>query len=149
MKRRKGFTLVELLAVIAILAILVIIVLSNVIKYFKESNKQIFVTESKEIAVLSETKYINDLFNGDRPEIISSIGDTKLDLSGKKLDYYVELNPKGKVIFLEVSNENYCIQTTKDYNDITIDDVIEGKCEERQIEEKKISNTQIQQGLTT
>ena len=38
---KKGFTLVELLAVIAILAILVIIALPNVLKMFNDSNKAI------------------------------------------------------------------------------------------------------------
>ena len=38
MKNRKGFTLVELLAVIAILAILVIIALPNVLNMYKKAN---------------------------------------------------------------------------------------------------------------
>ena len=46
---KKGFTLVELLAVIAILAILVIIALPNVMKMFRDAKKNSFTTEIKEV----------------------------------------------------------------------------------------------------
>ena len=45
---KKGFTLVELLAVIAILAILVIIALPNVLKMYNTSKKNIFLVEVKD-----------------------------------------------------------------------------------------------------
>ena len=54
MKNKKGFTLVELLAVIAILAILVIIALPNVINMYNSAQKQTFLTEAKK--VYSESK---------------------------------------------------------------------------------------------
>ena len=49
MKNKKGFTLVELLAVIAILAILVIIALPNVINMYTKTQKEAFLTETKKI----------------------------------------------------------------------------------------------------
>ena len=45
MKKRMGFTLVELLAVIAILAILVIIALPNIIEMFNNAKKRILSNE--------------------------------------------------------------------------------------------------------
>ena len=45
MKKRMGFTLVELLAVIAILAILVIIALPNIIEMFNNAKKRSFYNE--------------------------------------------------------------------------------------------------------
>ena len=42
MKNKKGFTLVELLAVIAILAILVILAIPNVIKLYNNAKKTDF-----------------------------------------------------------------------------------------------------------
>ena len=44
--KKKGFTLVELLAVIAILAILVIIALPNVLGMFQSAKKNTFTTNS-------------------------------------------------------------------------------------------------------
>ena len=46
---KKGFTLVELLAVIAILALIVIIALPNVFSMFNEAKKDTFLTEAKTI----------------------------------------------------------------------------------------------------
>ena len=50
MKDKKGFTLVELLAVIAILAILVIIALPSVISMYNNAKKQVFLTEAQTVA---------------------------------------------------------------------------------------------------
>ena len=47
--KKRGFTLVELLAVIAILAILVIIALPNVMGMFNNAKKNTFLTEIKKI----------------------------------------------------------------------------------------------------
>ena len=47
---KKGFTLVELLAVIAILAILVIVALPNVLGMFNNAKKNTFTTEVKQVA---------------------------------------------------------------------------------------------------
>ena len=44
---KKGFTLVELLAVIAILALLVIIALPNVLSMFNNAKKDLFYNRSK------------------------------------------------------------------------------------------------------
>ena len=60
MNNRRGFTLVELLAVIAILAILVIIALPNVMNMFKTAKKNSFTTEVKKIAQTAEQQWITD-----------------------------------------------------------------------------------------
>ena len=53
---KKGFTLVELLAVIAILAILVIIALPNVLKMFNDSKKNAFIVQARKTANVSQEK---------------------------------------------------------------------------------------------
>ena len=53
---KKGFTLVELLAVIAILAILVIIALPNVLKMFNDSKKNAFIVQARKTANVSQGK---------------------------------------------------------------------------------------------
>ena len=58
MKNKKGFTLVELLAVIVIIA------LPNVIGMFKSAKKSSFITELKEVYKSAESQWINDsMFN--------------------------------------------------------------------------------------
>ena len=102
--KNKGFTLVELLAVIAILAILVIIALPNVLKMFNDSKKNSFLTEAKTIYSEVSKKYISESMKGNKLTYISSEDDTKLDMTGKKLQYCVLLNADGSVKSMKVSN---------------------------------------------
>ena len=46
---KKGFTLVELLAVIAILAILILLVTPNILKMFNEGKESIFVQQAQRV----------------------------------------------------------------------------------------------------
>ena len=52
--KKRGFTLVELLAVIAILAILVIIALPNVLKMFNDSKKNAFMVQARKTANVAQ-----------------------------------------------------------------------------------------------
>ncbi len=111
MKNRKGFTLVELLAVIAILAILVIIALPNVLKMFRQAKENTFVTELQEIIKTAEDKYITTAFTSEECHCFSSKSTDKkhnLDLSGRKdIEYYVEFNDKGQIINLVAKDDSY------------------------------------------
>ena len=110
--KKKGFTLVELLAVIAILAILVIIALPNVMGMFNKAKKGAFETEVKEILKLSKTQWMSDN--------ITSSGETEYSKceSGctnplknmdarKSMEYYVKLNSNGKVVKLYATDGTY------------------------------------------
>ena len=101
---KKGFTLVELLAVIAILAILVIIALPNVLKMFNDSKKNSFLTEAKTIYSEVSKKYISESMKGNKLTYISSEDDTKLEMTGRDLQYCVLLNTDGSVKSMKVSN---------------------------------------------
>ena len=102
--KKKGFTLVELLAVIAILAILVIIALPNVLKMFNESKKNSFLTEAKTVYSEVSKKYITESMKGNKLTYISSEDDTKLEMTGRDLQYCVLLNTDGSVKSMKVSN---------------------------------------------
>ena len=102
--KKKGFTLVELLAVIAILAILVIIALPNVLKMFNDSKKNSFLTEAKTVYSEVSKKYISESMKGNKLTYVSSEDDTKLDMTGKSLKYCVLLNADGSVKSMKVSN---------------------------------------------
>ena len=88
---KKGFTLVELLAVIAILALLVIIALPNVLKMFNQAKKDMFLTEVKTIYKEISKKYISETMRGNKISIISNTNN-KLDLESNNLKYKVKLN---------------------------------------------------------
>ena len=102
--KNKGFTLVELLAVIAILAILIIIALPNVLKMFNDSKKNSFLTEAKTLYSEVSKKYISENMKGNKLTYISSEDDTKLEMTGRNLQYCVLLNTDGSVKSMKVSN---------------------------------------------
>ena len=108
--KNKGFTLVELLAVIAILAILVIIALPNVLKMFNDSKKNSFLTEAKTVYSEVSKKYISESMKGNKLTYVSSEDDTKLDMTGKKLQYCVLLNADGSVKSMKVSNGEWIVE---------------------------------------
>ena len=128
MKNRNGFTLVELLAVIAILAILVIIALPNVINMYNKAQKETFLTEAKKIYAEAEKKYISSSINGDGVKKISSEDNSKLDMTGEKLQYCIILNNGGKVKSMKVSNGKWIasLEDGKAIEDLTIDDLEDG-----------------------
>ena len=123
---KKGFTLVELLAVIAILAILVIIALPNVLKMYNDSKKNAFMTEAQNLAKEVSSKYISESMKGNKVSVISN-KQNPLDMTGRELEYSFELDSQGKIKNMIVSNGTYCISTNKDYTKITRDDISD-KC---------------------
>ena len=133
MKNKKGFTLVELLAVIAILAILVIIALPNVINMYNNARKQVFLTEAQSVATTSEKKFLSDSISGGIKGSIycKSKTDEKnpLDMTGGKKYYYVEVGNKGETNKLIVWDDSryikYVSNGTKELSDLTVDEVVE------------------------
>ena len=123
---KKGFTLVELLAVIAILAILVIIALPNVLKMYNDSKKNAFMTEAQNLAKEVSSKYISESMKGNKVTVISN-KQNPLDMTGRELEYSFELDSQGKIKNMIVSNGTYCISTNKDYTKITRNDISD-KC---------------------
>ena len=101
--KKKGFTLVELLAVIAVLAILVILVVPNAMKLFNNAKQRSFVNELKEIYKTAEAQYVKDSIKGGYGQVyVRSNAEecsNQLKLSGRtNLEYYIEFNGAGKVI---------------------------------------------------
>ncbi len=103
MKRSKGFTLVELLAVIAILAILIIIAIPNVLKMYNSARKGTFNNELNTLIKVAKEQY---LYNGG--EQIYSSDSNPLDLTGNgSLDYCIKLDSQGQIIEMEATNGVY------------------------------------------
>ena len=124
--KRKGFTLVELLAVIAILAILVIIALPNVLKMYNNAKKNSFLTEAKTLAQDVSSKYITESMKGNKITTISN-KQNSLDLSGRNIEYNFDLDSNGKIKRMMVYDGTYCVVTTGDYTNLKTTDVSE-KC---------------------
>jgi len=112
MNGKKGFTLVELLAVIAILAILVIIALPNVMGMFNEAKESSFKTELKNIYKVAQQQWISDsMFStGEKEYVRNSTGtcSKELNLNGRKeLNYYIKINKSGEVVNFYASDGTY------------------------------------------
>ena len=91
MDNKKGFTLVELLAVITILAILVMIALPNIMGMFNSAKINSFSTEAKAIYKAAKNKKMFQNKN-----IVFETGDLDVN-GGDDLVYSISLNKKGEI----------------------------------------------------
>ena len=129
MKNKKGFTLVELLAVIVIMAILLMVAIPAVSRILEDVRKRTFVNEAKTIYNEAINKYISESAHGFEIKKISSEDDSAIEMNGEKLKYCVILDDKGKVSKLAVGNDRYYIMLdqVKDIESIKKGDVRLGK----------------------
>ncbi len=119
--KKNGFTLVELLAVIAILAILVIIAMPNVLEMFNKAKQDAFETE-----VRTHVKAVTNEFIMTGQLVYSNVasGAAKLPMDGEKLDYYIELDTKGNIKVLNVTNGEFKIEATgSSQNPVTVEQI--------------------------
>lgn len=65
---KKGFTLVELLAVIVILAVLALVAMPNVTRLMNDSRKNAFITEVENFVTYAQTSYTNSQISGTVPK---------------------------------------------------------------------------------
>ena len=111
---KKGFTLVELLAVIAILAILVIIALPNVMSLFNEAKKNSFTNEIKELYKTAQNQWMTDSMvetaqrSYARYSSALTCAPNGLQLSGRtQLLYGITLDKAGNVIDFVATDGTY------------------------------------------
>ncbi len=134
--KKKGFTLVELLAVIAILAILVIIALPNVIDLFNDAKKNSFANEIRELYKQSESQWAIDSYDISKAgttHYYSNISGTfavssvtykcvPLKMSGRQnINYMIIRDSSGKVTKVIASDGVYKYE--KSATDIKITDI--------------------------
>ena len=113
MKNKRGFTLVELLAVIALIGVLLLLVTPNVIKLFTGAKKSLFYDESLSIYNNAYTTYIYNTSEGDYTKRFCRGKDTTtklIDVEEKEGLYYdVTVNSFGEVTSLKVSDDTFGI----------------------------------------
>lgn len=102
---KKGFTLVELLAVIAILAILVVILVPNFVDMFKESKSSIFVTEVQTIMKQAQQEWM--LAGGGNKTY--KTGDFSLDGKSENVNYYLKMDVNGLFTQVVVYDGDNCL----------------------------------------
>jgi len=130
MKKKRGFTLVEMMAVIAILGLLVLLVLPNVLKQWRDAKKVSFIDEAKIVYTKSTDKFILEKTKGNNISYITNKQgeeENTLDINNEKdLEYEVRLNNKGGVEGFKLKNNEFCIVGTGDFlNNYTKEEVME------------------------
>ena len=121
--KKRGFTLVELLAVIAILAIVVIMALPAVLRMFNQARIDTFSNEINTILRTAKQQYL--LEGGNAQTWTNADGSTnKLPLTGNsKLKYYVKMNGNGQITKLQVTNGEYQYSKSGIVEDVVKDDI--------------------------
>ncbi len=130
--KKKGFTLVELLAVIAILAILVIMALPAVLRMFKQSKVNTFQNEVKGAYRTAQQQFVNDslsLNSGGKVvytngcDSVNGATVKRLEITGdSNFKYYIEVGADGKIKSIKASNGSYSYIKTG--NDLKIDEIM-------------------------
>lgn len=111
MKNKKGFTLIEIIAVIALISVLVLLVVPNVMGTFFNGKKNAFKDEALILYKNATTTYITRSELGDTSKRfcagINNDNNT-LDINNKsKLYYDILVDEYGTVIDMKISNETY------------------------------------------
>ena len=115
--KKRGFTLVELLAVIAILAILIIIALPNVMKLFNDAKESSFKNELKEIYKTAQQQWISDSMINTEVHAYSRGASTactvqkELDLVGRsQIKYGIVVDKAGDIVNFVATDDTYAYQ---------------------------------------
>ena len=91
LKNKKGFTLVELLAVIVVLAIIMIIAIPNVLSSMDTAKKSSFIIEARKVLNKAQEQYQADTLTGS-PKACYTITDLGTDTGGKYKGYVTVSN---------------------------------------------------------
>lgn len=130
---RKGFTLVELLAVIAILGLIVVLAVPNVMNMFNNAKKTAFKADVQMIFRQAQTDFVSDSFNVSGPKWYckdgtgsgNSVDDCKELKIVTNLDYAVCMYSDGNLSFISAKDDEYVYSLYNHSYSITISDIRE------------------------
>ncbi len=128
MKNKKGFTLVEVLAVIAILMFLVTLSVPRIRTIYDKAKENIFLTEFKNLERQITNKEVIAKMNKKKIVAISSEDETSLELSNKDFKYCIDLNKNGTFSRMQASDGKHYIEANRgdDINSFTNKNIIKG-----------------------
>lgn len=127
LKNKKGFTLVELLAVIVVLAIIILIAMPAVLSSMEKARKNSFAVEANEVIRAAQTAYADAVMNGKASgnNICIPYNYLKNGFLEKHDDNYngsvlITINPtSGQASYkIYLSNSNYTVDSSKNTPDI-------------------------------
>lgn len=113
MKNKKGFTLVEVLAVIAILMILVTLSVPRIRTIYDKAKENAFLTEFKNLERQITNKEVIAKMNKKKIVAISSEDETSLELSNKDFKYCIDLNKNGTFSRMQASDGKHYIEANR------------------------------------
>lgn len=113
MKNKKGFTLVELLAVIAILAILMLLIMPNILNLFQNGRRDAFINQIQTVWRTANQQFVSSSFSSnplsafcDKSQNLNNC--KELDLGNTDVKYFVMLNSEANVSQIAVSDGYFC-----------------------------------------
>ena len=126
--KKKGFTLVELIAVIALLSIIMLLIVPNVANYLNSSKKTLFYDNVVNMIKSATTTF---MYQDDPTNTTFSNNGVKLDVDVEsEYVYTIRVNNYGEVISIDVNNGVYSYnKSSSDINeglnksDIKLEDV--------------------------
>jgi prepilin-type N-terminal cleavage/methylation domain-containing protein len=126
--KKKGFTLVELLAVIAILAILVIMALPAVLKMFNKARIDSFTNELNTVIKATRQQYLLD--GGKTQTYTNANGSTnKLNITGNgELKYLIKVDGSGNVTRFQATSGDYCYNKSGTIDVVNSEDIKSNEC---------------------
>lgn len=116
MKNKKGFTLVELLAVIALIGVILLLVTPSVIELYTGAKKSLFYDEALTLYNNATATYVYNSSEGDYTKRFCRGKDTSTKLINVEekegLYYDITVNSYGEVVSLKVANDTYGISVS-------------------------------------
>ena len=127
---KRGFTLIEVLAVIAILAILAVIAIPNVIKLYNNARKETFLVQAKNVLSSAMDEYTSSALHGETlaNNIYCHLENddyNSLNMTGdSKIYYKIILDKNGNPTSIKIFNNTFSVTASSSIDNLTISDVM-------------------------